>query len=375
MIYDHEDSDSEIEESEDTEFSGFSSSAIRSGVRHSSPAPIVKVESVDQESDGGSEQRSFHANLSGQRDSLTSFLAASKSPSLDWADNSPPSSESSTPSSPTARRRALVPRAASVDTEFKLVPATRPAVVRRVSDAASEWNTLGMTRSLDELSNISDNEPVMALGDDDAKRESVENKQLYLMVARCIAYPFNAKHQLETSPPKLKLNIDRFRQICRVLQLCLDREQDTIRQEILLSHNETKCSRNDKFLNCLQWYIDNVMQREDVICACTKGGFSVRELDTIFKVLATKHLAYTAEDQLLDSAELQLWCSTFRKLVEQSSRSLPGTPKLSSPPSNGGVLNHDRLYRLFQNVLKIRSIEHQVLYRACQVRVCVCVCV
>lgn len=364
MIYDREDSDSEVEE-------GSSFFAIPRPRDHParqqqrSSAPVVKVESYDLGSDSGPELQSHP-----QRDSLTSFLV-SKRRSLDWGERkdslegSYQSSRSSTPSSPREPRELSLPREDNAKDEFILV--ARPAMGRRVSDVASEWDTLGIAQSYDDVSSVSDSELAAVSGSETAKRESFENKQLYLMVARCVAYPFNAKHQLETSPPKLKLNMERFRQVCHVLQLCLDREPEAIRQEVILSHSETKCSRNEKFLNCLQWYIDNVMQRDDVISACHTGGFSIRELDAIFKVLATKHLSYTTPDRQLDSVVLQLWCSTFRKLVEQSSRSLPGSPNSPlSPSSSGTVLSQDRLYRLFQNVLKIRSIEHQVLYRACQ---------
>ncbi len=32
--------------------------------------------------------------------------------------------------------------------------------------------------------------------------------------------------------------------------------------------------------------------------------------------------------------------------------------------------NADKLYKLFQNILKIRNIEHQILYKECQVSTC-----
>ena len=333
-------------------------------LRQAHSAPRLNVEMYDGASDGSHSSRPSSA-----------LRGVAKAPSLDWTerrkdselqDSSIASSSSganSPPASGPRRRNALF------DSEFRIVS----QYPRRGSDMGSDTPHLLPQRSLDELSNVSGDESCL-----DVNGASVfENKQLYLMVARCIAYPFNAKHQLETSPPKLKLNTDRFDQVCQILQVCLDREHDKIRQEVILSHNELKCTRNSRFLECLQWFGDTVMQREEVIELCKRGGLSVKELDAIFKVFATKQLTYSSPGNHLNTVELQLWCSTFRKLVEQGSRSLPGSPSSSprSPisPTNGGPAPvPEKLYRLFQNILGVRSIQHQILYRTCQVQVCVC---
>ena len=213
-------------------------------------------------------------------------------------------------------------------------------------------------------------------GDEESLRQSidVENKILYLMVARCIAYPFNAKHQLETSPPPQKLNEHRYLQICSVLKSIVDGKHDWY-QETMLTPVEQRFSRDEQFLECVEWYIENVLKRNDVIQKCHTGGFSVKELEYIFKVCATKKLSYSSDKQL-DTTELQIWNNTFRKLVEQSYRVGAGTSPATSQSPTGfsaavsrPVPNADKLYKLFQKVLGIKSVEHKVLYRACRVRI------
>ena len=201
-----------------------------------------------------------------------------------------------------------------------------------------------------------------------------DSKLLYLMVARCIAYPFNAKYQLETAPPKPKLNEERFKNVVEMLDACRNKNWDVIqRSAISLNGIEYKCIQSEKFQNCLDWYMEHVMEREDVVRMSKSGSYSVKELESIFKVLATKHITYTSKDQLLDTAELQTWCSTFRKLVEHSARGIRsgGLVGLRSPSptnGNGGTgPNREKLYKLFQKILHIKSIEHQILYRVCQV--------
>ena len=201
-----------------------------------------------------------------------------------------------------------------------------------------------------------------------------ERKLLYLMVARCIAYPFNAKYQLETAPPKPKLNEDRFKNVVAILDACRNQDWDKFNQSaISINSAETKCLHSEKFLNCLDWYMDNVLDREDVVSMSKSGSFSVKELESIFKVLATKHIMYTNKQLDVDGAELQTWCSTFRKLVEHGARTtrsgLSAGGRAVSPSSgNGGTgPNREKLFKLFQKILDIKSIEHQVLYRVCQV--------
>ena len=202
----------------------------------------------------------------------------------------------------------------------------------------------------------------------------VEDKILYLMVARCIDYPFNAKHQLETSPPPQKLNEHRYQQISSVLKSLVDGKHDWY-QETMLTPAEQRFSRDEQFLECVEWYIENVLKRKDIIQKCHTGGFSVKELEYIFKVCATKKLTYSSDKQL-DTTELQIWNNTFRKLVEQSYRVGVGTPPATpqSPASFSAavsrpVADKDKLFKLFQKVFGIKSVEHKVLYRACRVRI------
>ena len=74
--------------------------------------------------------------------------------------------------------------------------------------------------------------------------------------------------------------------------------------------------------------------------------------------------------------EVTQWCNTFRKIVEQCSQAFEERGSYSSYKRSASgaapaatMLSPDKLYKVFQEILKIRSIEHQVLYRECQVGV------
>ncbi len=84
---------------------------------------------------------------------------------------------------------------------------------RRASDALNDWTMI-------EQGLLSKEEESIDLDEGDV--ESLEMKKLYLLVARCIAYPFNATFQIESTPPRPKLNANRFGQICRTIRLTLE---------------------------------------------------------------------------------------------------------------------------------------------------------
>ena len=83
---------------------------------------------------------------------------------------------------------------------------------------------------------------------------------------------------------------------------------------------------------------------------------------------------YTSNQLDVDGNELQMWCSTFRKLVEHGARLTQhggvtsGSRGLGSNGGAGGAgPNREKLYKLFQRILNVKSLEHQILYRVCQV--------
>lgn len=220
-----------------------------------------------------------------------------------------------------------------------------------------------MEPSCDELS---------LAGDEDD--EDLECKKLYLLVARCIAYPFNAKFQIESTPPRAKLNAERFRYLCRGLKAIVDNSEEVVWEyESRLTNQEQDIIKNADFVKCVGWMRNVVLERPDIVEICSNGGFSVKELESIFRVKATVVLGYGPEG--VNSPEVALWCATFRKVSEQCgsgfiegglSRKTDGG--LGGVTNSSGGVNPDKLYKVFQEILRVRSIEHQILYRECQVR-------
>ena len=130
----------------------------------------------------------------------------------------------------------------------------------------------------DDLSGGEDNvNPETSL----AKSLKFERSQLYLLLAHCISYPFTARYQLENSPPKQKLTEERLKQITKTLNSTL--AGDRLRYQDLTPAEQKTCS-DPMFNECVQWYVDVVLERNDIISVCQNGSFSAKELVAIFKV-------------------------------------------------------------------------------------------
>ena len=341
-------------------------------------APMVNVEEVDGGGDVGRGGRYRHlpgaSSIGGLR------RGHAKASSADWSGD-------------VTFARKGSPSEVSFDSdssESAPLPSQLPTHVTRARTLTMDSDTLALSMGRDMVkqgSELSDTGSLIVpharthtISDDSAEEGEYvghERKLLYLMVARCIAYPFNAKYQLETAPPKPKLNEARFTGIVDILETCRNQDWEIIaKSAVSITPAESKCLRGEKFLNCLDWYMDNVLARSDVVSMSKNGSFSVKELESIFKVLATKHIMYTSNALDVDSTELHMWCSTFRKLVEHGARTTLRGARAPSPGSaaggggggGGGTgPNRENLYKLFQKILNIKRIEHQVLYRACQV--------
>ena len=222
------------------------------------------------------------------------------------------------------------------------------------------------TRSGDELSGAEDSIKDV---------EAFEKKKLYLLVAQSIAYPFNAKFQIENTPPRTKLNAERFGRIKRILRQALE-DYSKLEQmhSTRLSKQEQEVVRKRGFLDSVRWILDVVFPRPEIQTICEEGGFSVKELETIFGVKVASELAKESQTEEVSSADITLWCVTFRKIIEQGSRGFLGgdmtPPHSRKSGSSGNAVTgpiKDQLYKLFQKILKIQATVHQVLYRECQV--------
>ena len=185
------------------------------------------------------------------------------------------------------------------------------------------------------------------------EQEEKNRYRLYLLVLRCIAYPFNLYKHSSTPVLPMRLTKSSYRAIFDKIASCV-----------------TDPETEENFCCCLKWYYKSILNRQDVITRATSGEFSLRELRYAFKVHAHRHLCRMKNDTS-DSIEetLHSWLSQFDVLFKVDShewfskRRASTLPRVGLPknPKGNTTMNPDSFYRMFQEILGISPIEHHAI--------------
>lgn len=188
------------------------------------------------------------------------------------------------------------------------------------------------------------------------EQEEKNRYRLYLLVLRCIAYPFNLYTQSATTVLPMRLTKSSYRAIC-----------DKVATSV------TNPETEEDFCHCLRWYYKSILNRQDVITRATSGEFSLRELRYVFKVHAHRHLCRDTSDGIEET--LHSWLSQFDVLFKVDShewfsrRRASTLPRvgLVKNPENSTTMNPDSFYRMFQEILGISPIEHHAIITEYQI--------
>lgn len=210
-----------------------------------------------------------------------------------------------------------------------------------------------------------------------AEREEAERKtklQLYVFVLRCIAYPFNAK-QPDLNKRELKITLSQSEQIINRFQSFLN--------------GELNIPTDDAFTHAIQNYFDAFLRSNRLHMLVVSGACSAQDFREVFRRNIEKRVRSLPESEgmtkeLIISQWLTKFDAIFRGVVDSSidadsSSSLSLTKQNATKNINltakGRLLNlssemilsKEQLYDMFQNILKIKKFEHQLLYNALQV--------
>ena len=183
--------------------------------------------------------------------------------------------------------------------------------------------------------------------------------RLYLLVLRCIAYPFNMYTQSATTVLPMRLTKSSYHTICDKAAACI-----------------TDPKTDENFCFCLKWYYKSILNCQDVVTRVNNGEFSLRELRYVFKVHAHRHLC-RANDGASNSIEetLHSWLSQFDVLLKLDSHEWFSKRRVSTLPRIGPLKNlecsaaenPDSFYRMFQEILGISPIEHHAIITEFQI--------
>ncbi|XP_063783253.1 calcium-dependent secretion activator 2 isoform X2 [Pseudophryne corroboree] len=189
-----------------------------------------------------------------------------------------------------------------------------------------------------------------------AQREERERKnrlQLYVFVMRCIAYPFNAKQPTDMTRRQQKLNKQQLQTIKERFQAFLK--------------GETQIMADEAFINAVRSYYEVFLKSELVARMVHNGGCSSNDFREVFKKNIEKRVRSLPEIAgLSKETVLSSWIAKYDAIYrgEEDLRKPPNRMALSAVSEL--ILSKEQLYEMFQQILGIKKLEHQLLYNACQ---------
>ncbi|KAM9312568.1 calcium-dependent secretion activator 2 isoform 3-T3 [Gastrophryne carolinensis] len=185
------------------------------------------------------------------------------------------------------------------------------------------------------------------------ERERRSRLQLYVFIMRCIAYPFNAKQPTDMARRQQKLN---------------KQQLQTIRERFLaFLKGDTQIAADEAFINAVKSYYEVFLKSDRVARMVQSGGCSSNDFREVFKKNIEKRVRSLPEiDGLSKETVLSSWIAKYDAIYrgEEDLRKQPNRMALSAVSEL--ILSKEQLYEMFQQILGIKKLEHQLLYNACQ---------
>ncbi|XP_034876907.1 calcium-dependent secretion activator 2 isoform X7 [Mirounga leonina] len=206
---------------------------------------------------------------------------------------------------------------------------------------------------------VSPSPSVLSEGRDEPARQRDEEQerrirlQLYVFVVRCIAYPFNAKQPTDMARRQQKLNKQQ-------LQLLKDRFQAFL-------NGETQIVADEAFCNAVRSYYEVFLKSDRVARMVQSGGCSANDFREVFKKNIEKRVRSLPEiDGLSKETVLSSWIAKYDAIYRGEDDMCKQSNRMALSAVSELILSKEQLYEMFQQILGIKKLEHQLLYNACQ---------
>uniref|UniRef100_A0A670J9V9 Calcium dependent secretion activator 2 n=1 Tax=Podarcis muralis TaxID=64176 RepID=A0A670J9V9_PODMU len=190
--------------------------------------------------------------------------------------------------------------------------------------------------------------------------------QLYAFIVRCIAYPFNAKQPTDMARRQQKG--------CHIsgsenLDTKLNKQQLQIVKERFQAflNGETQIVADEAFCNAVRSYYEVFLRSDRVARMVYSGGCSANDFRDVFKKNIEKRVRSLPEiDGLSKETVLSSWIAKYDAICrgEEDLSKMPNRMALSAVSEL--ILSKEQLYEMFQQILGIKKLEHQLIYNACQ---------
>uniref|UniRef100_A0A915E6M7 PH domain-containing protein n=1 Tax=Ditylenchus dipsaci TaxID=166011 RepID=A0A915E6M7_9BILA len=194
-----------------------------------------------------------------------------------------------------------------------------------------------------------------------AEEEEEERKrtlQLYVFVAKCIAYHFNAKQPTDMARRQLKVT---KQELARMK----DRFQSFLK-------GETQIPADEAFTKAIESYFEIFLKSERVAKVVQAGGFSAHDFREVFRCNVEKRIRSLPEiDGLSKETVLTSWMSKFDLIMKGDedavqNRQARGRLRGANQANADLIQSKEQLYEMFQFILNVKKFEHQIIFNALQ---------
>ncbi|KFP00215.1 Calcium-dependent secretion activator 2, partial [Calypte anna] len=177
--------------------------------------------------------------------------------------------------------------------------------------------------------------------------------QLYVFIARCIAHPFNAKQPTDMARRQQKLN---------------KQQLQVLRERFLAFLNgETQIVADEAFCNAVRSYYEVFLKSDRVARMVYSGGCSASDFRDVFKKNIEKRVRSLPEiDGLSKETVLSSWLAKYDAIYRGEEDFCKQPNRMSLSAVSELILSKEQLYEMFQQILGIKKLEHQLIYNACQ---------
>ncbi|OAF70001.1 Calcium-dependent secretion activator [Intoshia linei] len=173
------------------------------------------------------------------------------------------------------------------------------------------------------------------------------NLQLYVLVIRCIASPFNAKQCTNFAAKPMAINWETF-------NIMKNRFSEFITGQLVIDNVDVA------FMTASKYHYNEFLCKPISERMINSKTFTIDDFHTIFK----NHIKYYLDslpeiEGLSKSSMKKMWLNIYFEIVKPCE-------DVRKSALDSDVLSKDQMYSLVQEMLKIKKYQHQIFYNLCQ---------
>ncbi|KAL4669624.1 hypothetical protein H8959_008178, partial [Pygathrix nigripes] len=132
-------------------------------------------------------------------------------------------------------------------------------------------------------------------------------------------------------------------------------------------NGETQIVADEAFCNAVRSYYEVFLKSDRVARMVQSGGCSANDFREVFKKNIEKRVRSLPEiDGLSKETVLSSWIAKYDAIYRGEEDLCKQPNRMTLSAVSELILSKEQLYEMFQQILGIKKLEHQLLYNACQ---------